>query len=223
MRKSRLSEAKQQRLVELFIEGTTVREAADQVGVNRNTAAYYFYRLRQLICLTIEDESRVLDETDIDGTAFGASRKSKPDSGTHGYVAVFGILKSSKKVYTTVIPENRFTDLVQTMKQKVVPGSIVYTNSLDNYQDLNLGDFQHIRGDLSFMSADESHLARIEDFWEAAKCHLQRFYGIPREHLGLFLKEFEWRYNHAKQGTQLARMKKIFKDRLGLQSKKPVR
>ncbi|MGL4168610.1 IS1595 family transposase, partial [Morganella morganii] len=49
MRKSRLSQYKQARLLELFIAGSTARIAAELVGVHRNTAAYYFHRLRVLI------------------------------------------------------------------------------------------------------------------------------------------------------------------------------
>lgn len=42
MRKNRLSQYKQERLLELFIAGSTVR-VAGLVGVQRNTAAYYFH------------------------------------------------------------------------------------------------------------------------------------------------------------------------------------
>lgn len=55
MRKSRLSTAKQNRLIEHFVAGTTARTAAVLVGVNKTTAAYYFHRLRELICKAVED------------------------------------------------------------------------------------------------------------------------------------------------------------------------
>ena len=42
MRKSRLSTYKQNRLIELFVAGTTARTAASLVGVNKTTASYYF-------------------------------------------------------------------------------------------------------------------------------------------------------------------------------------
>jgi putative transposase for IS1016 len=42
MRKSRLSQYKQNKLIELFVAGVTARTAAELVGVNKNTAAYYF-------------------------------------------------------------------------------------------------------------------------------------------------------------------------------------
>ena len=49
MRRSRLSQYKQNKLIELFIAGVSACTAAQLVSVNKNTAGYYFYRLRVLI------------------------------------------------------------------------------------------------------------------------------------------------------------------------------
>ena len=49
MRKIRLSRYKQNKLIELFVAGVTARTAAELVGVNKSTSAYYFHRLRLLI------------------------------------------------------------------------------------------------------------------------------------------------------------------------------
>jgi len=49
VRKSKLSQYKQSRLLELFVAGTTARTAASLVCVNKTTASYYFQRLRQII------------------------------------------------------------------------------------------------------------------------------------------------------------------------------
>ncbi len=49
MRKSRLSQYKQNKLIELFVAGVTARTAAQLANVNKTTAAYYFHRLRLLI------------------------------------------------------------------------------------------------------------------------------------------------------------------------------
>ncbi|RPD86967.1 transposase, partial [Neisseria weixii] len=46
MRRSRLSQYKQNKLIELFIAGVTARTAAQLAGVNKNTATYCFHRLR---------------------------------------------------------------------------------------------------------------------------------------------------------------------------------
>ena len=45
MRKSRLSQYKQNKFIKLLVAGVTARTAAELVGVNNNTAAYYFHRL----------------------------------------------------------------------------------------------------------------------------------------------------------------------------------
>lgn len=49
MKKSHLSQYKQNKLIELFATGVTAYTAAELVGVNKNTTTYYFHRLRLLI------------------------------------------------------------------------------------------------------------------------------------------------------------------------------
>ena len=49
MRKSRLSQHEQGRLIEHFVAGTTARTAARLCGVHRNTVAYYFLSPRKIV------------------------------------------------------------------------------------------------------------------------------------------------------------------------------
>ena len=77
MCKSRLSESKQQRLIELFISGSTARTTAALIGVNKNTAASYFHRLRQLIYQAVEDETLFSGEIEVDESYFSGRRKGK--------------------------------------------------------------------------------------------------------------------------------------------------
>ena len=49
MRKSRLSQHKQNKIIELFVAGITAQAAAELVNVNKTTVAYCFHRLRLLI------------------------------------------------------------------------------------------------------------------------------------------------------------------------------
>ena len=105
MRKSRLSAAKQAKLIEHFVAGTTARCAADLVGVNRNTAAYYFQRLRDIIADHIEQAAHEIfdGEIEVDESYFGGTRKGKRGRGAAGKVPVFGLLKRGGKVYTKII------------------------------------------------------------------------------------------------------------------------
>ena len=212
MRKSRLSQPKQQRLIELFISGSTARTAAALVDVNRNTAAYYFHRLRQLIYQAVEDETLFSGEIEVDESYFGGRRKGKRGRGAAGKVPVFGILKRGGKVYTKVIPDVRSTTLMRIMEQKIVPDSIVYTDSLQSYNVLDVSDFHHVRVNHSYLFAEgRNHINGIENFWNQAKRHLRKFNGIPREHFGLFLKECEWRFNNPDPKAQLLLLKQLVK------------
>jgi transposase len=216
MRKSRLSQPKQQRLIELFISGSTARTAAALVDVNRNSAAYYFHRLRQLIYQAVEDETLFSGEIEVDESYFGGRRKGKRGRGAAGKVPVFGILKRGGKVYTKVIPDVRSTTLMRIMEQKIVPDSIVYTDSLQSYNVLDVSDFHHVRVNHSYLFAEgRNHINGIENFWNQAKRHLRRFNGIPREHFGLFLKECEWRFNNPDPKAQLLQLKQLVKEHMG--------
>jgi len=57
MRKSRLSQYKQDRLIKYFVAGTTARCAASLVGVNFKMSAYYFHRLRETISYHLAAEN----------------------------------------------------------------------------------------------------------------------------------------------------------------------
>ena len=216
MRKSRLSQDKQDRLIEHFVSGSTARIAAVLVGVNRNTAAYYFQRLRQLICQAIEDETPFFGEIEVDESYFGGKRKGKRGRGAAGKVPVFGILKRGGRVYTKVIPDIRSATLMRILEQKIVPDSIVFTDSLGTYNVLDVSDFHHVRINHSELFAEgRNHINGIENFWNQAKRHLRKFNGIPREQFGLFLKECEWRFNTPDPKEQLSQLKQLVRDHMG--------
>ena len=77
MKRSRLSQYKQNKLIELFVAGVTARTAAQLVGVNKNTIVYYFHRL----CLLIFHSSLHLEmfdgEVEADESYFGGHRKGR--------------------------------------------------------------------------------------------------------------------------------------------------
>ena len=100
MKKSRLSQSKQQKLIELFVAGVTARTAAELVGTHRNTAAYYFRRLRLLIYQNSTHLEMFDGEVEADESYFGGHRKGKRGRGAAEKAPVFGLLKRNGKVYT---------------------------------------------------------------------------------------------------------------------------
>ena len=74
--------------------GTRARCAASLVGVNRNTSAYYFHRLREIIGYYLEQEADMVfgGEIEMDESYFGGRREGKRGRGAGGKVSVFGLL-----------------------------------------------------------------------------------------------------------------------------------
>ena len=204
MRKSRLSSYKQDKLIELFIAGSTARTASGLVSVNKTTASYYFHRLRVLIYENSEHLEVFTGEIEVDESYFGGTRKGKRGRGAGGKVPVFGLLKRNGKVYTVIIPDAKSDTLLPIIREKVKPDSIVYTDTFRSYNALDVSEFKHYRINHSKLFAKKhNHINGIENFWNQAKRHLRKFNGIPREHFYLFLKECEWRFNHSDSKEQL--------------------
>jgi transposase len=130
MRKSRISKAKQEKLIEYFVAGTTGRCAAELVGVNFKTACYFYQRLRELIAAQTEREANEVfaGEIEVDESYFGGHRKGNRGRGAAGKVPVFGLLKRGGKVYTKIIRDASGDTLIPIIEKKVIPDSIVYSD-----------------------------------------------------------------------------------------------
>jgi len=146
MRKSRLSWHKQERLIEHFVSGSTARCAAELVGVNRKTEAYYFHRLRIMIRNHLEKEGSgfLSGEIEVDESHFGRRRKGKRGRGAGGKIPVFGLLKRGGRVYTKIIANAKSETLLPTIQEKVIPDRIVYSDCWrgDNILDVSEGGFK---------------------------------------------------------------------------------
>jgi|ERR1700722_8695086 len=211
MRKSRLSSEIQDRLIEHFVAGTTARCAASLVGINIKSSIHYFQRLREVIAKQLESESTegFDGEIEVDESYFGGTRKGTRGRGAAGKVPVFGLLKRGGKVYTKVIPDASGATLLPIIERKVIPDSIVYTDSWRGYNVLDVSAFKHYRINHSEQFADaKNHINGIENFWNQAKRHMRKFNGIPKESFELFLKECEWRFNNPNPRVQLEQLLK---------------
>ena len=199
-------------LLEFFVLQATARSAADVVGIQANTAALFYHKIRQVIAaqLDLQAEEVLGGEIELDESYFGGARKGKRGRGAAGKVIVFGILKRGDRVYTKVIADTKAKTLMPIIIRKIAPDSIVYTDCYRSYNALDVSGFHHHRINHSTHFAEQktNHINGIENFWSQAKRVLRKYNGIPKQHFHLFLKECEFRFNYGSPNEQLTMLKK---------------
>jgi len=211
-KRCRLGSYEQGKLLEMFVAGATARTAAELAGVNRHSATLFYHKIREMIAYELEDDSPFTGEVEVDESYFGGHRKGNRGRGAAGKVPVFGILKRKGKVYTKIISDASRETLIPIIERKVLPDSIVYSDSWTAYNALDVSDFHHQRVNHSETYVDgenhRNHINGIENFWNQAKRHLRKYNGIPKEHFALFLKECEFRFNYGSPIEQLNLLRK---------------
>lgn len=202
--KSKMTKKKRLKLIEHFVAGSTARTAAAITGVNKNTAQLFFHRLREIIAKKQDSGLVFSGEIEADESYFGGKRKGKRGRGAAGKVPVFGLLKRGGRVFAEIIPDAKSKTLIPIIQEKVMPDSIVYTDSLPSYNALDVSEFKHLRINHSKLFAEKNnHINGIENFWNQAKRHMRKFNGVPKKNFRLFLKECEWRFNFPSPKKQL--------------------
>ena len=202
---SRLSSEQIRRLLEHFVAGTPARTAAELAEVNRNTATYFYHRLRELIAaqLARSDDASESGEVEVHESHLGCVGHGKGHNAQRS-APVLGLLTRGGKIHTSMVADTRSDTLTPILRGNVNPDSLVYTSGkqvsdvLDRlgmrYQKVNNKD-RFTRGPV--------HTNGIENFWNQSRRHLRKYNGIPAQHLHLYIKECEWRYNYGPAGQLL--------------------
>lgn len=205
LNRCKLSRKTQLRLLEFFVLEVTARSAADVLGLQANTVALFYRKVRELIVEQAAANEELLGgEVEVDESYFGGVRKGKRGRGALGKVPVFGLLKRRGKVFVVPISDAKATTLMPIIRKKIQPDSIVYTDTFGSYSALDVSEFHHSRINHSKLFADkQNHINGIENFWNQAKRVLRKYNGIPRQNFFLFIKECEFRFNHGSPKQQL--------------------
>lgn len=202
----KLNRKTQIRLLEFFIAEVTARTAADLLGIQPNSAALFYRKIRQIIMFHLDQDAIEVfqGQIELDESYFGGARKGKRGRGAAGKVIVFGLLKRNGKVYTVIVPDTKSSTLMPVISNKITPDSVVYTDHWHSYNALDVAGFSQYRINHSSHFADGSnHINGIENFWNQAKRVLRKYNGIDRNAFSLFIKECEFRFNYGSPKQQL--------------------
>ena len=137
-------------------------------------------------------------EIELDESYFGGRHKGNIGRSTKSKIPVFGILKRNGFVYTQIVPDVSSRTLKSIIKQRVSKGSTVYSDSWKSYDGLVLYGYEHVRINhhKELVDKNRNHINGIESFWAYVKNKFSKFYGIKPEYFYLYLKEYEFRFNH---------------------------
>ncbi len=213
--KSKLSRCKlsrkvQLKLLEYFVLEVTARSAADLLGIQANSSALFYRKLREVIVENLEQQALEIFEgsIELDESYFGGIRKGKRGRAAAGKTIVFGILKRGGKVYTQVIANAKASTLMPIVHSKIAPDSVVYTDSFRSYNALDVSHFYHYRINHSERFGEgKNHINGVENFWSQAKRVLRKYNGIDPKSFNLFIKECEFRFNYGSPAQQLKTLK----------------
>ena len=157
----------QKKLLQFFVLEVTARSAADILGIQPNSAILFYRKIRMVIShyLALAADEIFEGSVELDESYFGGWRKGRRGRGAAGKVVVFGILKRNGRIYTVVVDNAKSETLLPVIKKKIMPDSIVYTDSLSSYDKLDVSGFIHHRIDHSKAFADrQNHINGIETF-----------------------------------------------------------
>ena len=207
----KLSKKQQVKLLEFFVLEVTARSAANMLGLQANTAALFYRKIREVIVhhLSLQAQEVFMGSIELDESYFGGVRKGRRGRAAAGKTIVFGILKRGGKVYTQVVPNAKASTLLPIVARKVAPDSVVYTDSFRSYNALDVSRFHHHRINHSErFGAGKNHINGVENFWNQAKRVLRKYNGIAASNFHLFIKECEFRFNHGSPSEQLKTLRK---------------
>lgn len=176
LKHSKLKDKTQRKLVEYCVLEVTARAAADLLGLQANTASLFYRKICVIIAEKLEAAAfEVAGEVELQESYFGGVGKGKRRRGAAGKVPVFGMLKRGGKVYTQIIENTRSDTLMPTIRRKIEPDSIVYTDRYRSYNALDVSEFKHDRINHSEVFAEGRYpIKGIENFWNQAKRVLRK-------------------------------------------------
>jgi transposase-like protein len=185
--------------------GVSSYEVHRAIGITQKSAWLLDRRIR--FALGMGPSNKLSGQIEADETFIGGkarnmhkAKRTAKVAGTGGKdkTAVMGILKRGGKVRTKVVDNTRKKTLQSEVREHVLAGSALFTDSLKSYEGLD--EFQHEVVDHAVEYVrGEVHTNGLENFWSLVKRGLNGTYiSVEPFHLFRYLDEQASRYNNRK-------------------------
>jgi transposase-like protein len=190
--------------------GVSSCEMARSLGVTQKTAWFMLHRIR----LAVQDGSICgfagnveVDETFIGGKARNMHKdhpRKKKGPGPVGMTPVMGLLErtcgeKTSRVVLKVVKNVKKPELQSTVREYVLKGSEIHTDSLQSYSGLDQEYTHNVINHAICYAKGHVHTNGLENFWSLLKRGIHGTYvSVEPFHLFRYLDEQAFRFNERK-------------------------
>src|ERR1051326_5843666 len=186
--------------------GVSSCEIARDLGITQKSAWHMLQRIR--LAMRVGSFEKLGGHVEVDETFIGGKARNMPradrarqihGTGGMGKVAVMGLLERHGEVRTMVVSNVRRKSLRREINNHIEPGSMVYSDALKSYNDLNTDYIHNVINHAEKYVQGNVHTNSIESFWALLKRGLGGTYvSVEPFHLFRYLDEQSFRFNKRK-------------------------
>ena len=186
--------------------GISAKQLERELGVTYKTAWRMAHLIRtKLMTQDGGDPLGAANPVEMDETYVGGKRRGKyvEDGKWHDKQPVFGMVERQGRVVALVTPSVKSATLLPHVQQRVLPGSMIYTDEYRVYDGIGYMGFGHhrVRHSAHVYVSGNVHTNTIEGFWSLVKRGIDGvFHSVSKKHLQGYLNEYAWRYNQRFEG-----------------------
>jgi transposase len=181
--------------------GISAKQIQRECGVTYKTAWRMFKQIRTLM----SEDLTLSGPVEMDETFYGARKKNqhanKRKDGYHkDKQPIFGIVEREGRVTTKVVADVKEKTLFPIIAERVLPASIVYTDSYTSYDNVHRmsNEYKHewINHTAGIYVMGDIHTQSIEGFWSLLKRGIGGVYhSVSTKYLQSYCDEYSFRYN----------------------------
>jgi transposase len=192
--------------------GISAKQLEREIGVTYKTAHRMFKQIRSLLG---QRDTPLKGKVEVDETAYGGKPRAYDTIGMTRPEAVawakaqkttvLGMVERQGRIKIQVQKE-RSPKVVDTVREHVLPSSMIFTDDWSGYKNLSKTHKNHhrVRHTEKVYVEGDVHTNTIEGFFGLLKNGIRGVYhSVSREYLQNYLDEYAWRYNHRDDATPM--------------------
>lgn len=175
--------------------GISAMQLMRETGVTYKTAWRMFHQIRAMLAENVND---LEGEVEADETYIGGVKKGLQYRAGRGKIMVAGMVERRGRVHAYISNRDPL-QLTDTIRERVMPASMIFTDEAGAYRRLPRLGFRHRRVNHSqkVYVDGTAHTNTIEGFWSLVKRGISGVYhSVSAKHLQKYLNEYTFRYNH---------------------------